>query len=87
MTRRINIADIDFSKPRVRYKGEVQDKCSLSGLIHDTAFMLGNTSWPLWSDIYWDTARYDELRDRLIKNVNALKQKEDNENKSNTNKT
>lgn len=76
----VSIEDLDFSKPRVRYKGEVQDKCALSGLIHDTAFMCGNTSWPLWSDIYWDSARYDELKERLIENVNKLKAKNNGNN-------
>jgi len=71
---RVDISEIGFSKPRVRYKGRVQDKCDLSFLIHETAFMCGNTIWPLWSDIYWDTARYDELRERLQENVNKLKE-------------
>ena len=76
MAKGIDIAALDFSKPRVRYKGRVEDKCGLSYLIHETALMLGNTSWPLWSDIYWDSARYDELKERLIENVNKLKAKE-----------
>lgn len=27
---RVDISEIDFSKPRVRYKGRVQDKCDIS---------------------------------------------------------
>jgi len=75
MAKGIDIAALDFSKPRVRYKGKAEDKCGLSCLIHETALMLGNTRWPLWSDIYWDSARYDELKERLIENVNKLKTK------------
>ena len=71
---RVDISEIDFSKPRVRYKGRVQDKCDLSYLIHETAFMCGNSNWPLWSDIYWDTAKYGELREKLQENVNKLKE-------------
>lgn len=71
---RVDISEIDFSKPRVRYKGRVQEKCDLSYLIHETAFMCGNRNWPLWSDIYWDTAKYGELREKLQENVNKLKE-------------
>lgn len=71
---RVDISEIDFSKPRVRYKGRVQDKCDLSYLIHETAFMCGNSCWPLWSDIYWDSAKYGELREKLQENVNKLKE-------------
>lgn len=64
---RVDISEIDFSKPRVRYKGRVQDKCGLSYLIHEVAFMTGNDSWPLYSDIYWDSAKYDDLKNFLLK--------------------
>ena len=63
----IDIASINTDKPRVRYKGKVQDKCDLSYLIHKVALMAGNSSWPLYSDIYWDSAKYDELKHILIK--------------------
>lgn len=63
----IDIASINTDKPRVRYKGRVQDKCDLSYLIHEVALMAGNSSWPLYSDIYWDSAKYDELKNILIK--------------------
>ena len=66
MATKIEITNIDFNKPRVRYKGKVQDKCDLSFLIHEVAFMAGNTSWPLYSDIYWDKARYEELKTILL---------------------
>lgn len=29
MANGIDVSAIDFSKPRVRYKGKVQDKCAL----------------------------------------------------------
>lgn len=73
--RQIEIESIDMSKPRVRYKGQVQDKCALSGLIHDVALMAGNSVYPMWSDIYWDSARYDELRDYLTKWIEKYKSK------------
>ena len=80
MANGIDVSAIDFSKPRVRYKGKVQDKCDLSYLIHETAFMCGNRNWPLWSDIYWDSARYDELKEKLQDNVNKLKAKDNEHN-------
>lgn len=69
MARR-DLEKIDMTRPRVRYNGEVLDKCSLSGLIHDVAFMAGNTSWPLWSDIYWYSATYKELVSYAIEWLN-----------------
>ena len=63
----------DFSKPKVRYRGKVQDKCSLSHWIHVTDFMLGNDSWPTYYDIYWDSAKYDEMRNELKENVDLLR--------------
>lgn len=70
MANGIDVSAIDFSKPKVRYKGKVQDKCDLSYLIHEVAFMAGNSAWPLYSDIYWDSAKYDELKHILIKWIN-----------------
>lgn len=61
----INEGDIDLSGKRVRYKGEVQDKCGLSNVIHKVASKHGNGNWPLWSDIYWYSATYSELREYL----------------------
>lgn len=69
---RVNPADVDFSGKRVKYKGEVMDKCGLSRLIHDTEFMLRNDGWPLSTDIYWDNMLYDELKKRLKANIYAL---------------
>lgn len=61
-----DISKIDLSRKRVRYDNKALDKCALSSLIHDVAFMAGNTCWPLWTDIYWDSAPYIELRRTLI---------------------
>ena len=71
----VRIEEIDFSKPRVRYQGKVQDKCDLSFLIHEVALSAGNSVWPLYSDIYWDTALYKELVDDLKKWVEKHKNK------------
>lgn len=54
-----------MSKPRVRCNGRALDKCALSGLIHEVALRSGWDSWPLVSDIYWDTMTYAELRAKL----------------------
>lgn len=68
----IDLADIDISKPKVRYKGIVVDKFGLHSLIHDTDYMLGNEAWPTAIDIYWDNYTYESLKKRLISNVRTL---------------
>lgn len=68
-----NINDFDFSKPKARYRGEVLDKCSMSHWIHVTDFMLGNDDWPTYYDIYWDSAKYDEMKNELKDNVELLR--------------
>lgn len=60
-----NLDTLDLSRARVRCNGRALDKCSLASLIHEVAFRAGNTSWPLWSDIYWDSSLYSELRESL----------------------
>lgn len=75
--KRINIQDIDFSKPRVRYQGEVQDKCDLSFLINEVALMAGNGDWPLHSDIYWHSSKYSELKETLIGWINKYNEKQE----------
>ena len=64
--------DVDFSHPKVRYKGVVMDKIGLKSLIHDTEFMLRNDAWPLSTDIYWNDLRYDELVKRLKENIYTI---------------
>lgn len=61
--KRIDISKIEISANgrNVRYKGIAQDKCALSFLIHEVAFLAGNLSWPLWSDIYWESSTKLEL--------------------------
>lgn len=76
MARR-DLEKIDMTRPRVRYNGEVLDKCSLSGLIHDVAFMAGNTYWPIWSDIYWYSATYKELVSYAIEWINRYNSQND----------
>ena len=83
--RTIDINAIDMSKPRVRYNGKAQDKCGLSGIIHDVAFMAGNNAWPLYSDIYWDSARYDELKERLSHWICKYKTQKTNNNENQNN--
>lgn len=60
-----NLDTLDLSRARVRCNGRALDKCSLASLIHEVALRAGNTCWPLWSDIYWDSSLYSELRDSL----------------------
>lgn len=55
---------LDLTHKRVRCNGRVLDKCALSSLIHEVAFD-ARAYFPLWSDIYWDSATYAELRERL----------------------
>lgn len=71
-TMMVNPDDVDFSHPKVRYMGVVQDKLGLRTLIHDTEFMLGNDAWPLTTDIYWDSILYEELKKQLQENVRIL---------------
>ena len=59
-----NLHTLDLSRQRVRCNGNALDKCSLASLIHEVAFKAG-AHFPLWSDIYWDSATYAELRERL----------------------
>ena len=63
---------IEFTKTRVKYKGTTLDKCGVKNLVHDTEYALGNTVWPIYSDIYWFDMPYKELRERLLKNVQTL---------------
>lgn len=55
---------LDLTHKRVRCNGRVLDKCALSSLIHEVAGD-ARANFPLWSDIYWDSATYAELRERL----------------------
>lgn len=55
---------LDITHKRVRCNGRVLDKCALSSLIHEVAGD-ARANFPLWSDIYWDSATYAELRERL----------------------
>lgn len=71
-TMQVKPDDVDFSHPKVRYKGVVQDKLGLRTLIHDTEFMLGNDDWPLTTDIYWDCMLYADLRKLLMENIRTL---------------
>ena len=68
----VNIEDIEFTKTRVKYLNVTQDKCGVKSLIHNTEYALGNTVWPIYSDIYWFDMPYKELRERLLKNVQTL---------------
>lgn len=69
----LNLEDITFTKTRVKYKGQMADKCLVKSLLHDTEFMLGCNVWPLISDIYWYDMRYANLKESLEKNVTLLK--------------
>lgn len=71
-TMQVRPEDVDFSHPKVRYKGVVMDKIGLKSLIHDTEFMLRNDAWPLSTDIYWNDLRYDELVKRLKENIYTI---------------
>ena len=61
-----NLDTLDLSRARVRCNGRALDKCSLASLIHEVALRAGNTSWPLWSDIYWYYGLYSELKEDLV---------------------
>lgn len=67
MSYSYDLDTLDLSRPKVRCNGHALDKCALSSLIHELALKAGNSSWPLWSDIYWDSATYAELREYLVK--------------------
>ena len=75
MSNSYKFETIDVTRPRVRYDGRALDKCALSSLIHEVAFAAGNSAWPLWSDIYWDTATYSELKQKLISWLDAYNKK------------
>ena len=68
-----DIEDVTFTKARVKYKGIIADKCMIKSLIRDTEKLLGNTTWPLVSDIYWYDMRYSELKEQLERNIALLR--------------
>lgn len=72
MLNSVQISSFDLSKPRVRYAGRVLDKCSLSSYIHDVAVMVKHDCFPLYTDIYWDSCTYSELKEQLIKFINRF---------------
>lgn len=61
-----DLSTLDLSKSRVRCNGKSLDKCSLSNLIRECALRSGHPGYTLWSDIYWDSASYSELRSLLL---------------------
>lgn len=63
----------DFSKKFVKYKGKKIDKSEMQEHIHTAAFQLGNTAWPLVTDIYWYDTRYEELKKDLENKVYLLR--------------
>lgn len=65
--------DFDFSTKYVKYKGKRIDKCEINTHIHTAAFQLGNTIWPLVTDIYWYDMRYAELKKDLENKVYLLR--------------
>lgn len=65
--------DFDFSKKFVKYKDKRIDKCEIKTHIHSAAFQLGNTVWPLITDIYWYDMRYEELKKDLENKVYLLR--------------
>lgn len=67
-----DVKDITFTKKRVKFRGKQSDKCEVKWLIHESEFMLGNTVWPLVTDIYWFDMRYSELKEHLERNVSLL---------------
>lgn len=69
----VNAEDFDFSKAKVRYKGEVKDKCALSTLIHCVEYQIGQTVWPLATDIYWFDYDYKYLKTKLEESVKMLR--------------
>ena len=69
----LNVDDVTFTKTRVKFKGQLADKCIVKSLIHDSEFMLGQNVWPLFSDIYWYDMRYADLKEHLERNIALLK--------------
>ena len=72
---KVNISLVDLSRAKVRYNGRVLDKCGLSSLIHDVALIAKDhyVGCTLYTDIYWDTITYNELREYLIKWISKVK--------------
>lgn len=67
-----DLSTLDLSKSRVRCNGRSLDKCSLSSLIRECAVRSGHSGYILWSDIYWDSALYSELRSILLDYLTKL---------------
>lgn len=65
--------DFDFSTKFVKYKGKRIDKSELKTHINTASYQLGNTIWPLTSDIYWYDMRYAELKKELENKVYLLR--------------
>ena len=62
---------IDLSCKRVRCNGRSLDKCALSGLIREVNIKAGIT-YITWSDIYWDSAKYSELKNCLLDSLKKI---------------
>lgn len=75
MIKYIKITDIDMTGKRVRFQGVCLDKCDMSWLIHNVASQSGNVIWPIVTDIYWDSYKYSELKDELIKWISRYNNK------------
>lgn len=60
-----DLSTLDLSRARVRCNGGALDKCSLSSLIREINVKAGIT-YNTWSDIYWFSASYGDLKDCLI---------------------
>lgn len=69
----VRAEDFDFSKSKVRYKGQVKDKCTLASLIHCVEYQIGQTVWPLVTDIYWFDYDYNYLKTKLEQCVKTLR--------------
>ena len=69
----LNVDDVTFTKTRVKYKGQLADKCIVKSLIHDSEYMLGQNLWPLFSDVYWYDMRYSDLKEQLERNIALLR--------------
>lgn len=65
--------DFDFSTKFVKYKGKRIDKCEVKTHIRTAAHQLGNTIWPLLTDIYWYDMKYEELKKDLENKVYLLR--------------
>lgn len=75
MIKDFKVSEIDLSGKRVRFRGVCEDKCGLSSVIHHVAFLAGNSVWPLWSDIYWDSFKYSDLKEELIRWIDKYNNK------------